>query len=232
MEPNITHIASLIADDARSKMLIALLGGKALTATELALEANITPQTASSHLAKLVVGDLLVVRKQGRHKYFQLANYQVAELLEQLMNITVPLTMVPTGPNDPSLRHARVCYDHLAGEVAVRLYDALVAQDLIVDAHIEATLTEQGRQFFQSLGADIVELEKQKRPLCKACIDWSERRTHLAGSLGKWLLNDALDKDWLVRIPDSRVVTLTPSGIRAFSKIYNIQLSVVPCKTG
>ncbi|WP_028021954.1 ArsR/SmtB family transcription factor [Enterovibrio calviensis] len=226
MEPKITHIASLIADDARSKMLIALLGGKALTATELALEADITSQTASSHLAKLVMGELLVVRKQGRHKYFQLANYQVAELLEQLMNITVPLTTVPTGPSDPNLRHARVCYDHLAGEVAVRLYDDLVAQELIVDAHIEATLTDKGRQFFQSIGANISELEKQKRPMCKACLDWSERRTHLAGTLGKWLLNDAMDKGWIARIPDSRVVGFTPAGVIAFNKIYCTSLRV------
>ncbi len=224
MEPNITHIASLIADDARSKMLIALLGGKALTATELALEADISSQTASSHLAKLVMGDLLVVRKQGRHKYFQLAGYQVAELLEHLMNITVMHPAIRTGPSDPLLRHARVCYDHLAGEVAVALYDALVAQGVIKDTLTVATLTDKGRQFFQQLGADIDVLEKQKRPICKACLDWSERRTHIAGGLGKWILEDAFSKHWVKPVSDSRVLTFTPAGIKAFHRIYAIEL--------
>ncbi|WP_281545846.1 winged helix-turn-helix domain-containing protein [Grimontia sp. SpTr1] len=220
MEPDITQTTALVADSARSKMLIALLGGKALTATELALEADISAQTASSHLAKLVEGGLLVVRKQGRHRYFQLAGYEIAELLEQLMNVTATIKPIPTGPSDASLRHSRVCYDHLAGEVAVQLYDSLVAQGLIEDALIEAKLTEKGKAFFIDLGADIEALERQKRPVCKACLDWSERRTHIAGSLGKWILEHLLSQGWAQQLPDSRVIEFTPKGIIRFRQTF------------
>ncbi|USH05201.1 winged helix-turn-helix domain-containing protein [Grimontia kaedaensis] len=220
MEPDITQTAALVADSARSKMLIALLGGKALTATELALEADISAQTASSHLAKLVEGGLLVVRKQGRHRYFQLAGYEIAELLEQLMNVTASINPIHTGPSDISLRHSRICYDHLAGEVAVQLYDSLVAQGLIEDALIEAKLTEKGKAFFISLGADIEEFERQKRPVCKACLDWSERRTHIAGSLGKWILEYLLSQGWAQQLPDSRVIEFTPKGITRFRQTF------------
>ena len=136
MEPNIAYLANLIGDQARSKMLIALMGGKALTATELSVEADITPQTASSHLQKLVEGELLIVRKQGRHKYFQLKNGKIADLLEQLLNISSEMitAQVSTGPTDERLRRARICYDHLAGELGVALFDALVSEGLIIDA--------------------------------------------------------------------------------------------------
>ncbi|CZF86241.1 ArsR/SmtB family transcription factor [Grimontia marina] len=220
MEPDITQTAALVADSARSKMLIALLGGKALTATELALEADISAQTTSSHLAKLVEGGLLVVRKQGRHRYFQLAGYEIAELLEQLMNVTASINPIHTGPSDTSLRHSRVCYDHLAGEVAVQLYDSLVAQGLIEDALIEAKLTETGKAFFIDLGADIEAFERQKRPVCKACLDWSERRTHIAGSLGKWILEHLLSQGWAQQLPDSRVIEFTPKGIIRFRQTF------------
>ena len=134
MEPNISFIASLIGDPARSKMLTALMGGKALTATELALEAEITAQTASNHLAKLLSGELLTVRKQGRHKYFQLKDHEIAGLIEQLSNLSAGLQhpKVNTGPSDPRLKRSRICYDHLAGELAVALLDSLLAQGLYV----------------------------------------------------------------------------------------------------
>jgi DNA-binding transcriptional ArsR family regulator len=130
MEPNISYVANLIGDTARSKMLTSLMSGKALTATELSLEAEITPQTASSHLTKLVDGELLIVRKQGRHKYFQLKSIQVAELIEQLLNISATLsnTNIHTGPRNEKLKQARICYDHLAGELGVKLFDSLVGK--------------------------------------------------------------------------------------------------------
>lgn len=224
MEPNIALVAGLIGDPARSRMLIALMGGRALTATELALEADITPQTASSHLGKLVDGDLVVVRKQGRHKYFQLRGVEVAELLEMMLNVTSQVSpgKVTTGPADPGLRRARVCYDHLAGELGVALYDSLVEKSYIVDADGETRLTPDGRNFFGGLGVSFEGFNNSKRPLCKSCLDWSERRSHLAGALGQWLLADIFARGWARKNLDSRAVLFTQSGFRSFVTTYGV----------
>lgn len=224
MEPNIAYIGNLIGDKARSKMLTALMSGKALTATELSLEADITPQTASSHLMKLVEGELLIERKQGRHKYFQLKNLQVAELIEQMLNISATLSKSKTitGPANERLRKSRICYDHLAGELGVRLLDALVNQGLLNEDSSELTLTEAGYDFFCKIGVDFNVLNKRRRPLCKACLDWSERRSHLAGSIGKWVLEDAMNRNWASQDLDSRVIQFTPQGLNAFTKRYGI----------
>ena len=224
MEPNIAYVGSLIGDKARSKMLTALMSGKALTATELSLEADITPQTASSHLMKLVEGELLIERKQGRHKYFQLKNLQVAELIEQMLNISATLSKSKTitGPANERLRKSRICYDHLAGELGVRLLDALVDQGLLIEESTELTLTEAGHDFFCKIGVDFNVLSKRRRPLCKACFDWSERRSHLAGSIGKWVLEDAMNRNWASQDLDSRVIQFTPQGLSAFTKRYGI----------
>ena len=224
MEPNIAYIGNLIGDAARSKMLIALMSGKALTATELSLEADITPQTASSHLMQLTKGDLLVVRKQGRHKYFQLKNSQVAELIEQMLNIGASLSNVniPTGPKNERLKNARICYDHLAGELGVNLLDALLNKGLLTENVIELNLTEKGQDFFTEIGVDFNTLENYRRPICKACLDWSERRSHLAGSLGKWILNDAISRGWATQDLDSRALQFSTQGLSAFKKRYGM----------
>ncbi|GGI73463.1 transcriptional regulator [Shewanella hanedai] len=224
MEPNISFIASLIGDSARSRMLMALLGGKALTATELAVEADITPQTASSHLSKLVDGKLLVVRKQGRHKYFQLQGLAVAELLEKLLNITSSFEspMKKTGPDDQGLRKARVCYDHLAGEFGVALYDALAKGGYIIDKASETMLTEKGLMFFNESGVNVDDFSKHKRPICKSCLDWSERRNHLAGLLGQWILMDIFNRGWATKNLDSRAILFTRSGEKSFCNKYGI----------
>lgn len=227
-EPDIASLSAMIAEPARAKMLIALMAGKALTATELALEGDITAQTASSHLAKLVAGNLLVVRKQGRHKYFQLSGADIARLLEALLNISAKTSApkVKTGPADPDLRRARICYDHLAGEVSVTLYDSLLSRGYIRESQ-EVTqaplvLTAQGQAFFSALGLELEPLIRKKRPLCKSCLDWSERRFHLAGSLGQWILNDVLDKGWATRDPDSRVIRFNDTGLKRFKQCYQL----------
>ena len=224
LEPDISFISSLIGDSARARMLTALMGGKALTATELALEAEVTAQTASSHLAKLVDGQLLIVRKQGRHKYFQLHRQDVAELIEQLLNVTSSRSppKAITGPTDQRLRKARICYDHLAGEFSVALYDALVSNGHIVDKGCETILSNQGRAFFCALGVNFEDLSKSKRPVCKSCLDWSERRNHLAGSLGHWILEDLLAKKWAYRDLESRAISFTSKGLISFAKMYDI----------
>jgi len=224
MEPNIAYIANLIGDKARSKMLTSLMSGKALTATELSIEAEITPQTASSHLTKLVEGELLIVRKQGRHKYFQLKNIQVAELIEQMLNIssTVSNSKVSTGPRNERLRVARICYDHLAGELAVKLFDNLVNKGLVIENATDITLTKSGLKFFDDLGVDFDSFKKSTRPVCKSCLDWSERRSHLAGNLGQWILTDLMNRNWAYQDLDSRIIQFTPKGMNAFAKRYSL----------
>ena len=161
MQPNIAAIAALVGEPARADMLLALLGGKALTATELALSADVTPPTASSHLGKLLDADIVRVRKQGRHKYFQLASAEVAQLLEQLLNLAAnqPRKTIATGPADPDLRRARVCYDHLAGEMGVALLDALTAQGYLQLQGDDLAITTSGEAFF--CGAEFATTSKQ-----------------------------------------------------------------------
>jgi DNA-binding transcriptional ArsR family regulator len=223
-EPNIAVVANLIGDNARAKMLTALLGGKALTATELALEADITSQTASTHLAKLVDGQLLHVRKQGRHKYFQLMNASIAQLLESLLNISANLApeQVSTGPSDTRLKQARICYDHLAGELGVEIYDALKQQAFIIDNGSETLLTDLGKKFFSSIGFDFSQVKKSKRPICKSCLDWSERRNHLAGILGQWMLDDMFKKGWAERALDSRVINVSNTSLEKIKLRYQL----------
>ena len=224
MEPNIAQIAALIGDPSRANMLVALMGGKALTATELALEAEITSQTASSHLSKMVDKNLLTVQRQGRHKYFQLKGKEVADVIEALFNISSQTnhTSVFTGPRNPELRKARTCYDHLAEELGVSLYQTLIKNNLIDYASGNLIITKKGLTFFEKRGLDTNELQKKKRPLCKACLDWSERQNHLAGSLGKWILLDIVRKQWAQKDLDSRVLRFTTRGLKNFKKVYGI----------
>jgi len=222
-QPDISVIAKLIGDPARARMLMALMGGKALTASELANEADITAQTASSHLAKMVVSSLLLVRKQGRHKYFQLKSIAIAELLETLLNVSAVSSSICTGPQDPRLRKARVCYDHLAGEYAVALFQALLRSGYLQESEF-TVLTNKGAEFFCRLGYDIPRLTKLPRPVCKSCLDWSERRFHLAGGLGKSILDDLLINKWASRDLDSRVISFSNNGLRRFSQTYNLIL--------
>ncbi|MCH8257759.1 MAG: winged helix-turn-helix transcriptional regulator, partial [Proteobacteria bacterium] len=219
---NISQISSLIGDPARAKMMIAFLGGKALSASELALEANITSQTASSHLAKLVEGSLIAVQKQGRHRYFQLKGQEVAKLLELLLHLSsgVEHSHVKTGPRNPELRTARVCYDHLAGRIAVQLFESVSSNGYLAFRDGQVNLTAKGRTFFENLGADLEQMRTKRRPLCRSCLDWSERRHHLAGSLGQWILSDLFKKRWAKKDPDSRVIGFTKKGLDQFSELY------------
>ena len=212
--PDIAQLGALIGDPARANMLTALMAGGALTASELAAEAGVTVQTASSHLKKLESADLLVQRKQGRHRYFALADDDVGALLETMMGLAARrgLTRTRTGPKDPALRKARVCYNHLAGELGVQLYDGLLASALLAETDGEPVLTPIGRERMIRFGIDINGLETQRRPLCRSCLDWSARRTHLAGSLGQSLLSRLESLGWARREPASRVVHFTARG--------------------
>jgi DNA-binding transcriptional ArsR family regulator len=222
--PDIARIAALIGDPARANILTALMAGRALTATELAQEAGVTAQTASAHLARLEQGGLLQVRRQGRHKYASLASDDVAALLESLMGLAAKTGVLRTrpGPRDAALRHARVCYNHLAGSLGVQMYNSLAARDCLTATDGGLTLTPQGRDFATRFGIDLAALEARRTPLCRDCLDWSERRSHLAGSLGRAFLSQIEGKGWAKRDPASRAVAFTPAGEKAFAAAFPV----------
>lgn len=213
--PSLAPIAALAGDPARANMLAALLAGHALTAGELANEAGVGAATASAHLARLEQGGLVVGVRQGRHRYFRLAGADVSDMLESMMGVAARagFTRTRPGPADPALRRARVCYDHLAGEMGVALFDSLLKRRLIADGETLA-LTRKGESFAREAGLDIATLKSQRRPLCRACLDWSERRRHLAGALGAALLTRMLEQKWAVR--RDRVLRFTPLGESRF----------------
>ena len=220
--PDIARIASLVGDPARANMLTALMDGGALTASELALEAGVGLPTASSHLAKLVDGGLLKPASQGRHRYFGLAGPQVASMLEAIMGVAAGAGPARTrpGPKDAGMREARVCYDHLAGAQAVAMLDRFVADAIVLrdDEHIH--LGPAGPSFFAAVGIDTSSLGSSRRPMCRACLDWSVRRSHLAGSLGAAILDKIVAEKWARRPQGSRTVEFTPPGRKAFAKIF------------
>ena len=220
--PDIALLGSLIGDPARANMLTALMSGKALTASELAAEAGVTAQTASSHLGKLETAGLLRQRKQGRHRYFSLADDEVGSVLEAMMGLAAKRghTRTRTGPKDPALRKARVCYNHLAGDLGVRMFDHLLAQKHIVAVGESLDLSRAGHDFARGFGIEIDALEQGRRPLCKSCLDWSARRTHLAGSLGTAFLQRFYDLGWAKRQADSRVVSFTANGEKRFTALF------------
>jgi DNA-binding transcriptional ArsR family regulator len=213
--PVIASVAALLGDPARANILTALIDGRALTVSELGRAAGVTIQTASGHLAKLTEANLLIGEKQGRHRYFRLSGPDVAQVLEALMGLAqrTGAVRVRTGPKDEALRIARVCYDHLAGERGVDMLSSLQRRGLITGEN-ELALTPSGRRFFVDFGIDVEALEKGRRPVCRACLDWSERRSHLGGALGAAILTEVIGRNWAR--PEGRSLAFTPNGLRQF----------------
>jgi len=220
--PDIARIAALIGDPARANMLTALMTGKALTATELAAEAGITPQTASSHLRRLLDGGLLRLRGQGRHRYYALSGPDVAATLESLMGLAAGHghLRTQTGPKDAALREARVCYNHLAGARGVQMYRAMIHQGWLVETGDDVHLTETGHGFARTFGIDPTAPTRSKAPLCRSCLDWSARDFHLAGRLGRAMFSRMEEQGWLKRAADSRHVRFTSLGQIEFDKLF------------
>ncbi|MER9584162.1 winged helix-turn-helix domain-containing protein [Mesorhizobium sp. M0276] len=218
--PDIARVASLVGDPARANMLNALMGGTALTASELALEAGVSLPTASSHLGKLMEGGLLTVASQGRHRYYGLAGPQVAGMIEAITGVAeaVGPKRVRPGPRDGAMRVARVCYDHLAGERAVAMLDRLVARKILLRDDKEIRLGPAAASHFAAIGIDVY--TKPRRPVCRACLDWSVRRSHLAGTLGAAILDKILLEKWARREKDSRAVIFSPPGKQAFERVF------------
>jgi DNA-binding transcriptional ArsR family regulator len=219
---DIARIAALVGEPARAQMLLVLLSGQAMTATELSQAAAVTKQTASTHLSRMVDAGLLCVEHQGRHRYFRLANADVAQLLEHLLGMAgrIDASVPRAGPREHSLRKARVCYDHLAGEMGVRMLDSLLAHGLVQRHDGALRIGTNGYRHFEQLGIDISALSSRRRPPCRACLDWSMRRHHLAGSLGAVLLVDLLERGWARRARQSRAIHFTIEGEALFGRRY------------
>jgi len=220
--PHIARVAALIGDQARAEILTVLMADRALTATELANHAGITRATASTHLARLVDARLINMVKQGRHRYFRLADRDVARLLESLMGVAFRTGAVrlASSPREPALRKARMCYDHLAGELAVWAFERMVAKRLFVLEPHRFALTQPGAKWFNSHG--ISTDPSSRRVLCRPCLDWGERRHHLAGALGAALMQRCFTLRWARRVADTRVVAFTPQGERAFRRMVGV----------
>ena len=214
-------IAALLGDPARANILTALMDGRALTAKELAFAAHVSPQTTSGHLERLTGANLLTVQKQGRHRYFRLASPLVGQMLESVMAVAGPEPK-PIWRGGQALRTARTCYDHLAGRLGVALADSLTNAGHVTLSQDGGEVTERGHAFLCDFGAEPV---AGKRVFCRPCLDWSERRPHLAGRLGAALAARCLDLRWVERQRDSRAVTITAIGMQGFADTFGISLT-------
>ncbi|SHE75022.1 transcriptional regulator, ArsR family [Kaistia soli DSM 19436] len=220
------EVAAAVGEPARAAMLAALMDGRALTASELAEVAAITPQTASSHLARLILVGLIVVEKQGRHRYHRLASPAVAHMIEGIMQIAGGIEVRPlvrTGPRDLAMRAARTCYDHLAGQLGVDIADALQARGAVEIDGDGARLTDTGRTWMHDMGILKPDIGKQSsRPFCRPCLDWSERRPHIAGVLGAAICTHAMEQGWVRRRAANRALEVTPKGHTALKATFGI----------
>lgn len=215
---DVSPVAALLGDPARARIAQALHDGRALPAGELARRAGISPSTASEHLSRLVEGGLLAVERTGRHRYFRLANAEVAHAIESLAAIAppAPVRSLREASIGDALAEARTCYDHLAGKLGVQLTDALLQRGALIAA---AGGFEAGPHLDASLAALGVRSLPTRRPFALRCIDWSERRPHVAGALGAAICTRALEARWVERLPTSRAVRVTSAGHRAFASL-------------
>jgi DNA-binding transcriptional ArsR family regulator len=224
--PLIAEIAALVGEPARATMLSALLDGRALTATELAFAARVTPQTASTHLAKLTQAGLLSPIRDGRHRYFRLASPKVAEMLDGIMAVALENRprYRPLSRQARELSVARICYDHLAGRLSVDLTDFFTTREYIMLGEEAAEITEAGTKFLSEFGVDLFAVSSARRHLCRWCLDWTERRPHIAGAVGAALTKRCFDLGWTERMKHSRAVIVTASGKRGFLETFGIGL--------
>jgi DNA-binding transcriptional ArsR family regulator len=220
------EVAALVGDPARANILSALMGGRALTAGELVDIAGVSPQTTSGHLGKLAEGRLIACVKQGRHRYYRIATPRVAEMLEGIMAVVAdaPPRHRPPSKLDDAMRAARTCYDHFAGKLGVGITDALCARGHVALAGDGGEVTGSGLAFLQEFGIDLAAARNRRRIFCRPCLDWTERRPHLGGSIGAALAQRCFDLHWLERMRASRALALTPKGRRGLSDVFGMML--------
>jgi DNA-binding transcriptional ArsR family regulator len=222
----IAEVAALIGDPARANILAALMGGQALTAGELVYAAGVSPQTTSGHLAKLTDGRLIACVKQGRHRYYRIATLRVAEMLEGIMAVVAdaPPRHRPPSKLDESMRNARTCYDHVAGRLGVGLTDALCARGHLLLTDEGGEVTRSGETFLESFGVDLTAARSRRRIFCRPCLDWTERRPHLGGTVGAVLAQRCFDLGWLQRMREGRALIVTAKGRRGLSETFGLPL--------
>lgn len=223
---DMAELGALIGDPGRASILAALIDGRALTATELAAIAGVAPQTASGHLAKLTQANLLALEKQGRHRYYRIASPLVGSMLESIM--TVAAVQLParraTSRIDEAMRNARTCYDHVAGRLGVAIADAMIARGLVVLDDDGGVVTASGADFLATFGATPVKPDGLRRAFCRPCLDWSERRWHIAGAVGAALCSRYVELGWIERGKNTRALTITAKGRRGFADTFGVTL--------
>jgi len=226
MENQFKQIASLIGDPTRATIMWTLMDGKTFTATELAITADTSPQNISMHLAKLINAELLAVETQGRHKYYKFSRREIAYAIEAMVNLIPHATAIKklNTENRSAIKHCRTCYDHLAGKVGVAVTDSLLKQKIIFEAGNVFEVSKKGEKWFQELGIDIEELRIQRRSFVRPCLDWSERRHHIAGSLATALFDKMLLADWIRRTKNSRVIVITSKGQKEFYECFKLNI--------
>lgn len=219
-------VAALVGDPARANILCALMDGRGYAAGELAYVAHVSPQTASGHLAKLADAKLVMSTPAGRHRYYRLAGPHVAAMLESIMAVvaTAPPRVRPPRIAD-DMRTARMCYDHLAGRLGVGLADTLQARGFVEFGDDGGVVTNAGEMFFAEIGIDIAAARSGRRAFCRPCIDWSERRPHLAGAVGAALAKHLFELNWVARVRDKRAVTITPKGRLGLARVFGVELA-------
>ena len=225
-EPDVALVAGLLADPARARILRTLIDGTSRPASELAYAANISAQSASAHLAKLVNGGLLAMEAQGRHRYFRIASAEVAHAMENLGSLSMALR--PRKPRSPAILKsapveflkARTCYDHLAGETAVRICEGMLKAQWITAEGRDFRITCLGEMRLAALGIDLAATGRSTRAVARACVDLTQRRPHLGGSLGAALLDLYFARGWILRMRRSRAVSITPKGLETFGKLF------------
>ena len=224
---NLVEVAALVGDTARATMLAALMGGQSLTGTELAYVARVSRPTASEHLARLVDARLLAVTRKRRFAYYRIASPLIARMLESIQAVAaieVPPRHQPRSAADEALRFARTCYDHIAGTVGVALADALRAAGHAVLSDDGGELTDGGARLLQRFGVAPAPKTKSRRVYCRPCLDWSERRYHVAGFVGAEICRCCLERGWLTRMRDTRALQLTPEGRSGLAETFGVQL--------
>jgi DNA-binding transcriptional ArsR family regulator len=212
---NMVEVAALVGDTARATMLSALMGGQSLTGSELAFLARISRPTASEHLSKMVDARLISVTRKRSYRYYRISSPLVASMLESIKLVAaleVPQRYQPRSARDSALRFGRTCYDHLAGRLGVAIADSLVASGCIVLGEDGGDVTDAGAKILTEFGVDLSRKRQNKRIFCKPCLDWSERRYHIAGHVGAEIQRCCMELNWLVRVNDTRAVQLTTAG--------------------
>ncbi|MDN4084507.1 ArsR/SmtB family transcription factor [Paenibacillus polymyxa] len=226
-QSNVAMIASLVSEPSRAAILTALLDGRFHTASELAHMAGIKPQTASFHLAKMTEAQVVTVEKQGRHRYYGIQDPEVAQVMESLLSIAppVPIKSFKQASENEAIRLARTCYDHVAGHLGVQIMSFFMQKGILSEDQDGLHITQQGEIFFADFQINLKNTRQKRRSFSHKCLDWSERRHHLAGALGSALLDRLFELHWVEHLPTTRAIRITAEGKRGFKEVFSIEIS-------